>query len=185
MSVRTRNEETFPFKEFEGYLKIDRDNLDDALLTQADIFYKISNEYALAVSRRDQAYDDIKSTDANLNLELREQFEKAGEKFTEAKLTAAVLAHREHDEATNKHRVEKQRADLLGALKEAFSQKSYMLKELTQLYIAGYFAETSATADAHTASEIQYDKNKKKMKQDRKGEYEKVKTRKRIKRGVA
>jgi len=129
------------YGKFEQALKIDKHGLDDELLQQSDIFYRVSKEVAFAASRRDMAYDNIKVTDAGLNATVREELTEEGEKVTEGKVQASVLAHPDHIAAVKEHLAVKEEAELLDALKNSFSMRSYMLRELCSLHNAGYFAD--------------------------------------------
>lgn len=148
---------------FKKELHIDKNSLDKALETQAAIYFQISEEYALAVSRRDEAYENIKQVDAQLNVSLRKELEDDGKKVTEALVSSAVMQHKDHNAAVENHLQLKLDADILSALKESFHQRSYMLREMIELYIAGYFAETSHTASTERAAEVQHAKSRTKM----------------------
>lgn len=154
-------------KEFEQALTIDKHDLDTELLSQADLFYRVAQEYAEAVSYRDQAHENLKGTDADLNLQIRQQF--ADSKITEAKINAMVLDHQEHKEKFHSWLKDKEKADKIGHLKEAFIQRSYMLRDLVQLYIAGYFNEKSVSVDDSASQEAVYKKRKERMHKKRLG----------------
>ena len=133
--------------EYREYLKIDRTDLESALLQQADLWFRVAEEHAKAVSIRDQAYENIKQTDAKLNKEIRSEYEAEGVRVTESAINAAVLTHPEHVEAVETYLEAKQRADKLAALKDSFQQRSYMLRELTQMFLHGHFV--TATESLH------------------------------------
>ncbi len=147
-------------KEFEDALRIDKYDLDTELLSQADLFYRVAQQYAEAVSDKDAQYEFLKETDAKLNLLIREQFDGAGKKITEAQINATVLSHDEHKAVFQEWLGSKEAADSIGHLKEAFIQRSYMLRDLAQLYIAGYFSEKSVSADDSTSKEAVYKRRK-------------------------
>lgn len=151
--------------EFEQALIIDKHDLDTELLSQADLFYRVAQEYAEAVSIKDAQYEFLKETDAKLNLLIRKQFE--GIKITEAQISASVLNHDEHKAVFQEWLGDKEKADKIGHLKEAFIQRSYMLRDLAQLYIAGYFSEKSISADNSTSKHAVYEKRKERMRKRR------------------
>jgi len=122
-------------------LLIDKYNLDDALQEHPSLYWDICEEYIQAVSKRDEAYENIKTVSADLNVSIRQMFESEGKKCTEAMITNAVLSAKPYKEAVEKHLSLKEEAAKLGALKDSFEQRSYVLKSLVELYIAGYFTK--------------------------------------------
>ncbi len=150
-------------KEIEAELRIDKHDLDTELMSQADLFYRVAQEYAHITSIKDELYENIKQTDAKTNIMLRESFADRGTKVTESQINAAVLDHRDHKEAFHDWITSKEEADKLGSLKEAFMQRSYMLKDLAQLYIAGYWADKTVSAEDATSKEAVYEKRKRRM----------------------
>ena len=155
-------------EEYHELLQIDRNALDENLVEQADIFHRISNEYALAVSRKDEANENLKQTDARLNLEIREQLESDGKKATEKVVESEVLNHKDHIDAANSYLEAKHRADSFAALKDAFQQRSYMLREVIELYISGYFVSESHKTDEASAQAVNYHKQRDKHAHQRK-----------------
>jgi len=153
--------------EFEAALTIDKHDLDTELVSQADLFYRVAQQYAEAASRKDQAYENLKRVDADLNLQLREEFEVAKKKTTEASLSAHALIDPAHSTAFKEWLTAKEQADKAGHLKEAFIQRSYMLRDLAQLYIAGYYSEKSVSADDTTSKEAVYKKRKNRLSERR------------------
>ncbi len=150
-------------KELEAALKIDKHDLDTELMSQADMFYRVAQEYAHITSVKDELYENIKQTDAKTNIMLRESFADRGTKATESQINAAVLDHQDHKEAFHDWITSKEEADKLGSLKEAFMQRSYMLKDLAQLYIAGYWSDKTVSAEDTTSKEAVYKKRKSRL----------------------
>ena len=126
-------------------LKIDKEALDTAMAEQADLFFRVSEAYALAVSRRDAAKEFISAEDAHLDMELR--VGKA-EKPTESQIKALIQTHQRHLAAYGKYAQEKKNADILGGLKEALQDRGRMLRDLGNLYSAGYFTVSSSKGAA-------------------------------------
>lgn len=149
--------------EFEQALMIDQHDLDTELLSQADLFYRVAQQYTEAAAIKDEMHEAVKTADAKRNLIIREEYDTLGKKITEAQINATVLAHLDHTEAFKDWLNAKEEADKLGHLKEAFLQRSYMLKDLAQLYIAGYFSEKSVSANDTTSQEAVYQKRKNRM----------------------
>lgn len=133
-------------EELKGLLQIDKNNLDEAVQRQPVLYYMVAQKHALALSQRDEAYDRIKTVDAELSLDLREDFGEKGIKFTEGTIQAAILDHPDHKAAVKDHNHLKYVCDELLALKESYSQRSYMLRELVELYVSGYYGSDNVVA---------------------------------------
>lgn len=124
-------------------LQIDRDKLDEELINQSLKYYQIAEKHAYAVSRRDEAYDYIKQVDAELYSDFRRKADEAGHKITETAINSLVLADELHKKAVEVHLQSKLEVDILAALRDAISQRSYMLRDLVELYLSGYYSTTS------------------------------------------
>ena len=149
-------------------LWINRDALDDDLVRQPQLFYQASEEHARLVSERDAAKTHLEEVDAKLSREIREQFESDGRKITEAVVAAEISLRSEHRAATaelNDLRLETDRAV---AMKEAFSQRAYALKDLAGLFSAGYWQSASARGpETREAQERAIQENRKSVSQVR------------------
>lgn len=135
-------------------LKIDKHALDEELVEQPQLFYHAAQQYVLASSRRDAAYDEIKLTEAALNEEVRRELLKLNDKVTEAMVNSSVISHPMRVKAIEDHLAAKKEADEWSALKEAFGQRAYMLRDLVQLFVANYFATSSVSTDNPKRGEI-------------------------------
>jgi hypothetical protein len=146
--VPQANADEPPFQELEAGLIIDEHALDEALLTQADSFYRVAQRLATLISERDGAKQHLEEVEARVDAKVRHDAEVAGEKITEREVASQKSLH---------HDVQKANKDLLdlsyevglaSALKEAFQQRSYALGKLTDLYIAGYFGSDVRSSGA-------------------------------------
>ena len=140
--------------EFEDELKIDKYRLDDEIAKQADLYYRVSAGFAEAASWRDRAKHDLSMTEADAAQEVRTEISEAGEKVTEAgvkeqlTLKKSVVAARRHHIAW-----ERLAEEWLG-LQRAFDQKSKMLRDMSQLYVSGYFTVTATGKAGDNAREV-------------------------------
>lgn len=128
---------------FKPYLKIDKNGLDEAMAAQADLFFRVAEEYSLAVSRREEAKEALNTTDAELGQQHRTA-KTAEEKVTEGQIKDRVQKDPKHQAAFTHYAERRKRAELLGALKEAFQERGRMLRDLGHLYATGYFTVTTA-----------------------------------------
>lgn len=172
VNSRSRREDTEDFddvQDLERSLSIDEHALEVALADQPQIFYRVSKALALDISRRDAAKQALADAEARADLAVREEARNAEAqaaraalnrttkdkapapkvKLTEGEVTArvqlddGVLAARERFNVLNES------VGKLSALKEAFQQRSYALKDLVGLYIANYY-----TASEHSGSSL-------------------------------
>jgi hypothetical protein len=138
-------------------LLINKLQLDKELVEQATKFYEVSEECAIAASLRDAAYDAVKTTDAQLYFDIRKELEENGTKATEAMVANLVLKHPDHQVAVTDHLTKKLKADELSAMKESFSQRSFMLRDLVSLFIAGYYTDSAITNTTSNSSKSEVD----------------------------
>ena len=125
--------------EFRKYLAIDKQALDDEIIQRSSLLFEVSEAYATAVAERDALKEQLAVTDAELDGKLR----KANEKGTEALIKNQIQAHNDHRKAFAEWLEAKEHADKLGALKDAFKDRSHALGELADLYVANYFDTAS------------------------------------------
>ena len=136
---------TIDIAELRTYLQIDKLALDDEVVRQPSLFYEVSEAYAEAAAERDMLKEHLAGIDA----ELDKRFRKEGEKATEGKIKAQIQSYKAHQEAFDEWLEAKKQADKLQALKDAFQQRSYMLRDLVSLHNANYFEESSLKTTAN------------------------------------
>ncbi len=84
--------------------------------------------------------------DAGLDGRIREQFKAT----TEAQVKNKIQVDEQHATRFSLFLEAKFTADQLAALKDAFTQRGYMLRDLCQLYTTGYFESNAVRGDANT-----------------------------------
>lgn len=127
--------------EFRQYLLIDKNDLDTEVSRHPSLFFEVGEAYTQAAAERDALKEMLATIDAQLDNMVREELE--GEKFTESMVRSRVQLHPNHATAFQAHLDAKLLADKLAALKEAFHARSYMLRELSGLFISNYFEHSS------------------------------------------
>lgn len=153
-SVDTKIVNTGPdISDLEEGLRIDPDGLDDACVAQPELFYRVAKELALSISRRDQQKQYLEETEAEVGLKTRHDAEVAEEKVTEGQIKSEVAAHPKVRAANSDLLRYQRRVAELTALKEAFSQRSYVLKDLVALYLANYY-ESAGEGGASKVKEV-------------------------------
>lgn len=126
-------------RELESALAIDQHALDEALMTQPDAFYRVSREYVMLVAERDQAKQMLAEEEAAAARRVR----KLVEKITVKELEEEVQLDKKVKAARATFAELAFQASQFGALKEAFMQRSYALKDLVELHLANYFADNA------------------------------------------
>ena len=112
------------------------------------LLFQISEAFVQAAAERDMLKEQLATTDAKLDGDIRSDLGDI--KFTEAVVKNQVQMHKKHDQAMLKYLDAKRQADLLFHLKEAFQTRSYMIRDLCSLYNANYFEEALAKGTGST-----------------------------------
>lgn len=141
--------------ELQQQLAIDKSVLDDEVIRQPVLFYTISEQLTDAAAERDAAKENLASVDAKLDHKWRKDLAKVHTKVTDKMVATQVLIDRDHEKAFDDYLEAKTKADKLLALKEAFQQRSYMLRDLVSLYSANYY-ETSSIKPTQTQEASHY-----------------------------
>ena len=113
------------------------------MVRQPELYWHVADHYAIAVSKRDELKEEYRRIDAELAIELRDSIEDEKKKCTEAMVQAAVASHPKHMEARSAFMESSLKADRWQALKEAFEQRGWALRELCRMFLASYYAESS------------------------------------------
>jgi hypothetical protein len=147
-------------QEFEKLVGVDKYALDDNLEQQPDLFYRVSRAYEMASAEAEQAKLDQDKTYAELDASYREDMAKAGEKVTENTVKQAVAADPTMRAAIG---FAARKREIMGrwrALKDAYSQRINVLRELTQLYSSGYFSDAVGNKAHRVTREVREEENR-------------------------
>lgn len=129
--------------DLQAQLAIDKSVLDDEVIRQPVLFYTISEQLTDAIAERDGAKEELNAVDAEMDAHWRKRLARTHDKVTEKLVSNFVQCSKEHEDAFKVWLTAKTKADKLLALKEAFQQRSYMLRDLVSLYSANYYEEAS------------------------------------------
>lgn len=128
-------------REFRNALQIDKNDLDTMLVEQPVLFHEVMDEHALAVSRRDKAKNDLDTSYSETYLNLRRKTSK--DKPSEAALKHMVETSEPVQDAQAEYFKLKKLADRWDALVSAFKDRSYMLREIANLHVTGYYMDNA------------------------------------------
>ncbi len=155
---------TVDIDEFRKYLKIDKQALDDEVMQQPALFFQVSEAYAQAAAERDVLKEEMNATDAHLYQAVKAKNEKGTDTFIKSKVQVTT----DHRQAFTEYLEAKEYADRLGALKDAFNQRSEMLKALGRLYASNYF-EQMALKPTQSTDAMVYRRQRERLSIQRKG----------------
>lgn len=130
-------------------LVIDRDSIGDCLIDQPQLFYDVARGHAESVARRDALKLDTEEVQAEADRGIRAAAAVAGDKITEASIQQTLRLDPKVADLSRKGLSAREESDRWAALKEAYQQRSFMLRELVALRIS----ERSDIAQAHGAGQ--------------------------------
>lgn len=140
--------------ELQSYLTIDKHQLDDAITHHAELLFTVSNALAHEVNERDLLKKELEEQYAATTLKMRDLAIKSGIKTTEDQIKQSALLDEEYKEAQVRFLNKKLHCDRLQAMKEAFIARGYMIRDLAELWIAGYFSDMTIKATEQTADDL-------------------------------
>ena len=156
---QSREEEAY--ERLRGDLAINREVLDEELISQPHSYFHVGENHARAVSRRDALKQELELEEARLDEEIRENAAAESEKINNDQVKARIHADQSYQRASSKYLRARLRADEWEALKKAWEQRSYVLKDLVGLHIAGYFGEVTGARERSEARErVQYNRDR-------------------------
>lgn len=129
-------EDFTPRDKYRKELRIDRDDLDGAVIAQSELYYHVAEAHVMAAARRDAVKLDLEEAQAGADKRIRMEAAKTESKITEAALREAVRLDPLVITLERKLVDARTEADLWNALRDAFQQRSKMLPELVALYLS-------------------------------------------------
>lgn len=123
------------YESFKTKVKINREDLEQSLEEQPELFAQVS-EYAIKWSAirdlRKNAVDKIRVT---LDRQIREQASESGTRITEAAIANQIGEDEDYREANLRYLEAKYYADLWLSLVNSYTQRSYALKDLVTIVV--------------------------------------------------
>jgi hypothetical protein len=137
-------------EELKGYLRIDKLCLDDEIVQHPSLFFKVAEAYVEAAAIRDTLKEKLATRDAELNLLYREDLANAGTRVTDKVIESSVLTDQDHTKLALTYGRAKADCEKLGVLKDAFTTRGYMLRDLASLATAHFFESDSVRSTSNT-----------------------------------
>jgi hypothetical protein len=134
--------------ELEGMLAIDQSHLELCCTQHPDLLYRVAKKYAYLTSERDLLKFKLEQEEANVYNRERDRVPD-GERITEGALKQKVTLDREVTRLNEDLLKANAKLQTWAALKEAVHQRSYMLRELVELYLARYYQGDPARTAEH------------------------------------
>jgi hypothetical protein len=132
-------------------LEIDKFALDKEWEKQASLYCEWGEKEVEAQFNKDKLKEQLDLTRAEVDGEIRKSAARSNIKITEAAISAEILKSRDYQKANNDYLEAIRDAKIFGIAKEAFEHKKKALEKLTDLFLAGYWAEPKqVTKDNHT-----------------------------------
>lgn len=148
-------------------LRIDKASLDKALLEQPELYYHVSKQLADLVSQRDAAKQYISEVEARVDATVRKSLAEAETKATVDQISAAKQRHPDVRDAVDAHLDLSHAVGQFGALKEAFTQRSYVLKDMVSLYISNYYSDSMGKQNSDRVRNLENDSNHQRLRDAR------------------
>lgn len=128
-------------EEIEALLPTDKNNLDAEVERHAEIAGAIAREVALAEATRDETSDVLKIVEARLLVEIK----NSADKVTDTEAKAKVLIEPSRIDAADQLVVTDTLYKRWRGLQDAWRDKGFGHRVLTDLYVANYFTTSSST----------------------------------------
>jgi|SRR5579863_787680 len=137
-------------EELQKELIINRIALDEELVQQPQLFWEASEGYTLASAQRDTAKLSLERAEADCAQHIRGG---SLEKLSDKKVADAVMANPTYIGYYESYLQYKANAEKWSVLKDAFQQRSSMLRDLVQLMSIGYWGSGIANTLSDTYKE--------------------------------
>lgn len=138
-------------EEYAEFLLINKHSLDAGLMEQPTVYYNVGVGYANAMSARDAARADLDRAKADADRTIRNRAADENHRITEAQVANQILEDHLYQSANKEYLDWKAITEKWLSLKESFGQRAYALRDLCQLWISNYYADTAIHAETSEA----------------------------------
>ena len=129
-----------PRREYQRMLKIDKEQLDRELAEQPTLYENVGELHAIALANRDSKKNALEIVLAETDRKIRKE---SKERITEAQVAKLIELDDDVQQARHELVEAKLEESKWAAVKDAYSQRAYILRDLAQLYMANYYAKQS------------------------------------------
>lgn len=151
-------------EEFREYLKIQTHQLDLCIAQQPELFSLVAEKATEFNGLKESVKHNVELLEARLSYQYRRD---APGRTTDKSTKEWVETQQSYINKRKEYIQVKYLAECWDALRNAFQQRGYMLRDLAQLYVAGFFSDISIKESIAT-NEVQYEESKKRLAAKRK-----------------
>ncbi len=144
-------------------LAISKTDLDNEWVAQPQTFHEIADHLAMSISYRDEAKDELKDLEAELDGIIRADAASEERKVTNDAVKAQIREDKKFKALSVKLIQLTRDVNQLSALKESWIMRRYALQDLTSLHISGYGMD----AGSKPVREERYEGAKAKLRKER------------------
>lgn len=126
-------------------LRIDKNNLDFEIERHPSMMYEVGVWCVNAQSVADGLKLELERLAGALAERMKNELETSGKRVTEAGVSREIVVQPEYIAAQDKYHAARLEAARWTALRDAFTQRGYMLRDLVQLAVAQYFVRESVS----------------------------------------
>ncbi len=131
---------------YEGYLKLDGVDLDEALVQQPQCYYEVCSLLAdKRLEKRDKEVS-LKKTEGRVDARARKRFDRNNTFFTDATIASIIDCDPTVVKLRKRYNLSCKKVERLEALKEGYVQRSFSLKDLVARVNQTYFMPDGASA---------------------------------------
>lgn len=117
-------------------LLIERDALSDCLIEQPQLYFDVATGHAESVARRDALKLDVEEVQAEVDKRIRADAVVKDVKLTEAAIQQQLKLDAKVADLAHRSLAAREETDRWAALREAYQQRSFMLRELVALHVS-------------------------------------------------
>lgn len=127
-------EKELTLEEAKKLLRIDKNSLDTMCVQHPELFFEVSDMCTYAIAYRDKTKEDMDQMWSTVATKLRK-----AEKITDKAVQELVSIDPAYIKAKNEFLDAKHEAERWSALKDAFMQRSGMIRSLCDLFVTGHY----------------------------------------------
>jgi len=129
-------------EEFEAYLNINKNDLDNVVSTHSSLLHEVGKEYAKATGEAITKKDQLKKVEAKLAGTHRKKLENLG-RCTESMINHAVLLDTRREESFQKWNKAVIHADKLESLRDSFKSRGFMIRDMVGMILSDHYNKDS------------------------------------------
>lgn len=158
MDCFTSNREEDDYKLLRKELTIDRDDLDNALINQSNLFYRVAKWSVRAQTSLEEAKADLDRIEQEISLQVRKQATAAtgdekAPKITDKHVATVVASTPKYQKQENELLKAKARVASWSILKDSYMYRASMLKSLVQLFVSEYYMTSADRSVSRTKTD--------------------------------